>query len=178
MLSPSPRITFRGVLTLLALAGLYVALQGAWQLARDTPLERLLIHEFTVGSAVTFINGLTPEVQARGVESTIRAEGGSINIRNGCEGTEIWFLLVAAMAGASAGWRAKLLGMLAGAVLVFALNQARVLGLFYGLRYDRGLFDTLHTLLAPLFMVAGALLFYLAWAEWSGRRSRAAMPAR
>lgn len=156
---------------MLALAGLYVALQWAWLQARDTPLERLVIHQLTVGSAVAMINGLTPEAQARGAAASIRAAGGGINIRNGCEGTEIWFLLVAAIAGFPAGWRARLLGMLAGAVVVFVLNQARVLGLFYGLRHDRDLFDLLHTLIAPLCMVAGALLFFLAWVAWSGRQA-------
>jgi exosortase family protein XrtM len=165
------RITTRAVLTLPALVVVYVALQWVWLQARDTPLERVLIHELTVGSAVAAINGLTPEARARGVESSIRAAGGGINIRNGCEGTEIWFLLVAAIAVFPADWRHKLLGVLAGAVVVFVLNQARVLGLFYGLRHDRSLFDLLHTFVAPLCMVAGALLFFLTWVAWSGRRA-------
>ncbi len=161
---------------MLAVLFLYGALQGAWRLARDTPVERVVIHELTVGSAVALINRLTPEVQAIGLDARIGAAGGGINIRNGCEGTEVWFLLVAAMAAFRAGWREKLLGMLAAAAFVFALNQVRVLGLFYSLRHSQGLFDPMHTLVAPLGMVAGALLFFVAWAEWSARKS--ALPAR
>ena len=159
------------------LLGLYAVLQAGWSMARDTQVERVVIHDLTVGTAVVLINGLTPAVQAQGIGSRIGAEGGGINIRNGCEGTEIWFLLVAAMLVVDASWRGKFIGVLAGAAFVFVLNQARVLGLFYSLRHGPGLFDALHTFIAPLAMVAGSLLLFVAWFACCGARRPSSMTA-
>lgn len=147
----------------------FVALQWAWGHARGSALERLVIDGATVRSAVAVIGLITPAVQAQGVGSRIQAPGGAINIINGCEGTDVLFLLAAAVLAYGATWRDRLVGLLAGSVLVFVLNQARVMALFYSYLHDRELFSQLHGFVLPLLLITAAFLYFIAWAQWCQR---------
>ena len=71
-------------------------------------------------------------------------------------------------------WRTRLFGLLAGTAWVFALNQARVLGLFYAFRDDPVLFGHLHGLVTPLLLILGVLVFFFGVLQWD-RRSPASL---
>ncbi len=145
------------------------SLQALWSAARGSAAERLVIDSATVSTSVALINWLTPDVAAHGDGSRIRAPGGGINILNGCEGTEVLFLLVAAMLAYPASWRLRGIGLLVGTAAVFALNQVRLLVLFYGLRADREWFSSLHGLVTPLVLVLCTVLFFIGWMAWAQR---------
>lgn len=148
-----------GMLTLFL--AVVMSLQFGWSEARGTWLERAVIDQATVGTAVTVIHTLTPEIGAYGAGSRIKAPGGGINILNGCEGTEVLFLLIAALLAAPLRWRVRAISALAGTVFVFVLNQVRLLVLFYSYRNDRVLFEQLHSLIAPLALIVATLAFFL-----------------
>lgn len=158
----TPALPYPLWLSLIIFVSLFFLLQWGWGAARDTGLERLIIDDATVKLAVALVNLLTPEVGARAVGASIRAPGGGLNILNGCEGTEIMFLLIAAFAAVRLTWRRKLIGLGLGLLLVFALNQLRILMLFYAFRNARGLFDLLHTSILPALLVAAVALYFYA----------------
>jgi exosortase/archaeosortase family protein len=176
--SPDPHAPFhqpglwRSVLVFALVTAL---LQCGWKQVRGTAVERAVIDVATVQTSAALIRQLTPEVQAQAQGSRIRAPGGGINILNGCEGTEALFLLIAAMAAHRATWRQRAVGLLAGTVAVFGLNQLRVLALFYSYRSDRALFDQLHGLVTPLLLICSAVALFAAWADWA-RRGAASVP--
>jgi exosortase/archaeosortase family protein len=144
---------------------LYSQMQGTW-------LERLLIDHITVGSAAWWIDAVDPAVHIVAEGSRLRAPGGGINVLNGCEGTDVAFLLIAALVVAPIAWRYRLLGMGAGLVLVFVANQVRVASLFYAFRHDRALFDALHGVVTPMLLIAVVALFFAGWlARFSSRVS-------
>lgn len=149
-------------LTLAIFLGVFVLLQWAWGEARDTWVERLVIHEATVKPAVALIQILTPEANAKPVAASIKAPGGGLNILNGCEGTEVMFLLIAAFAAVRLGWRQRLIGLTLGLGLIFVLNQVRILALFYAFRNERILFDLLHTTVLPAVLIAAVALYFYA----------------
>ena len=142
---------------------LFMALQAGWEWARGSWLERLWLHELTVHSAVHLINLITPQVQAVAHQARIVAPGGGLNVLFGCEGTDVIFMLAAAFLVFPLPVRVRLWGLLSGLVWVFLLNQVRIVGLFYAFRSDRALFDMLHTLAAPLLMVALCGVFFHLW---------------
>ena len=157
---PKPRPLW---LQALLFGTVFFVLQAGYGALRDTWVERLVIDTLTVKTAAWSIRTLTPDVAAEAVGSRLKAPGGGINIINGCEGTEVLFLLYAAFASALLPWRARLTGALAGTALVFLLNQGRVLALFYAYRSDKALFDLLHGTVAPLLLIALSALFFLFW---------------
>jgi len=140
----------------------FVLLQWAWNAARDTWVERLVIHEATVKPAAALVQLITPAANARPVAASIKAPGGGLNILVGCEGVEVMFLLIAAFAAVRLGWRRKLIGLGLGLTLVFVLNQGRILALFYAFRNQRSLFDLLHTTVLPVVLIAAVALYFYA----------------
>ncbi|OQW85832.1 MAG: hypothetical protein BWK72_20230 [Rhodoferax ferrireducens] len=142
----------------------FTVLQSLWALASGTALERIAVDQATVAPAAWLVNQLTPEMQALAVRSSIRAPGGGINILNGCEGFEVLFLLTSALLVAPLSWRRKAVGFFAGVLLVWLLNQGRILVLFYANRVDKELFALLHGTVAPLViivLVTIAFVFFL-----------------
>ncbi len=138
-----------------------VLLQYGWSSMRGSATERMVIDQATVGTAVVLIQQFTPEVGAQAKGPRIQAPGGGINVLNGCEGTEVLFLLWAALLAAPLSWRWRLQGALLGTAFVFLINQVRLLSLFYSFRDDRALFNLLHGLVAPGLLVAATLLFVM-----------------
>jgi exosortase/archaeosortase family protein len=149
----------------------FFGLQLGWSLARGTRLEHWVVDCATVRTSVALINTLTPRAAAVASGPSVVALGGRINVRNGCEGTEVLFLLLAALLAYPFSWRLRAVGAVAGAAFVFLINQARLLALFYSIRNDRALFDQLHGVIAPGALVLATLLFFAALQRWE-RRSR------
>jgi exosortase family protein XrtM len=144
---------------------IFMALQAGWESTRGTWLERLWIHDLTVGSATVLIHLLTPEAKAVAEGSRIVAPGGGLNILLGCEGTDVVFMLAAAFAVFPMAARRRLIGMAFGLLWVFVLNQLRIVALFYAFRSDQGLFDLIHATVAPLLMVVLVALFFHSWLQ-------------
>lgn len=148
-----------------ALAGLllFTLLQLAWQGLQGSRVERVVLGAGVVGPAVWAVNTLTPQVHARAGERALLAPGGGLHIVNGCEGLEALFLLGSAVLVCPLGWRARLRGLLLGTGIVFLLNQARVLVLFYAWRHSPQRFDLLHGSVAPIAVVLAVCAFFAAW---------------
>lgn len=147
-----------GLVFLLCMYGL----QWTWGLARGTGIERMVIDQATVQTAVALIRHLSPDLQVTPQGARLLAPGGGLNVYNGCEGTELLFLLIAALVAYPFSWRWRLIGLSTGVAFVFVLNQARLLLLFYSFRADRLLFAQLHGLVAPLLLMMITLAF-VAW---------------
>jgi len=158
----------------IAFAVVFATFQLGWQATRGTSLQRFVVHDVTLQVAAVLANRLTPGLKAQAVEYSLRAPGGGLNIVNGCEGTETLFTLWAAFTIAPLAWRLRLLGMLAGTVVVFAVNEARILTLFYAYRADHRLFDLLHGSVTPIVLILIVLAFFYAWLTVANRSSEPA----
>jgi len=138
----------------------YVVLQGLYAQSTGTVVERFFLVDTGSKPAALLINAVQPEIGARAIEARIVAPGGGINIANGCEGTDIYFLLIAAFVAAALPWRARVLGLALGLGVAFVLNQARIIALFHAFRNDRSLFELLHTTILPVLLVAAIGLYF------------------
>ena len=162
------------VVRALAFLALFTLLQLSWQSLRETAAGRFIVHDCTVEPAAWLVSRLTPSVHVRAVDYSLRAPGGGLNILNGCEGMEALFLLSAAFAVAPLAWRQRLGGLLLGIAVVFTVNQARILLLFYGYRASPAWFDALHTTITPIGVVLVISAYFYAWLVYSGRQTAAA----
>ncbi len=86
-----------------------------------------------------------------------------LNVLPGCEGTELFLLLIAGVAAFPASWRAKLAGFALGLPLVFALNVARVALLYLTVRDHPAHFELVHGYVAPTAFVACLGVFFWWW---------------
>ena len=152
---------------------IFAALRFFYGLAVGTWVDRLIIDKLTVGVAVEVIDTIDHGSGVLAAGSRLTSPDGGINILNGCEGMDVVLLLTSAMLVAPIPVSRRILGVLAGCLAVFVLNQARVLMLFYAIRHDRALFETLHTVVTPLMLIVAAGVFFVGWLDRFGGTSRA-----
>jgi len=91
----------------------------------------------------------------------------TLSIVRGCDGAGVTFLLIAAVLAFSAGWKYKLLGAAGALVLTYALNELRVVGLYFVAAYHSEWFGLLHDYLVPTLLIVACCIFFAAWAGWA-----------
>jgi exosortase/archaeosortase family protein len=104
--------------------------------------------------------------------ATIKGDQFEFVIKRGCDATEPVCLLVAAVIAFRAPLRRKLVGILAGTLLLLAINQLRVVALFFVGRDLPGFYHTLHLTVFPAVFVVLALLIWAGWVQWTVGRNR------
>lgn len=154
---------------------IFMVLQLGYSACRGTALERLVIDTATVRPSVMVINALFPDEQAHANGNQIISPYGSLSILNGCEGVESLFLLLAAMIAYRARWRRTLIGVSAGTLFIYLLNQLRIVALFYALHFRSSWFEALHGYVAPTLIIFLAAGFFLIWVGNAGRSSHAVL---
>jgi exosortase family protein XrtM len=142
---------------------IFASLQAIWLYTRDGIIGKVIIENVTVKFSVMLINLLTPSIGAFANNTHISAQGGGINVINGCEGVEVIFLLIAAMLVAPLTLKQKVLGLTLGIPYVYLLNQGRLIAMFYAVRSDKALFNMLHGTIAPVLLIGFTVLFFSYW---------------
>jgi exosortase family protein XrtM len=160
--APQPR-PFSMVVYVLASISLFTGLQLLWGAMRYTDAERILIDNLLVVPAAAIVNILTPQVGAIADGQFIRAPGGGLEIVSACTGTEVYFLLTAALCVFPMSWRNRIEGIVLGIAFVFALNHLRILALFYLYRWNLILFDYIHGIFMPIVLILATCLYFLWW---------------
>lgn len=157
--------------------GLFAGLQWSYAQMSGTWLERWVIDGLTVLPAAALLGAVDPSLGVTASGPRLVAAGGGLNVLNGCEGTDIAFLLSSAMAVAPLSAARRFVGAAAGLALVFILNQARIIALFYAYREQPSSFDLLHGFVAPLTLVVACTAFFLFWLGRFGVRTVGDAPA-
>lgn len=146
---------------------LFFVLQFAYSLTRGSAVETVVIDLATVKPSAAAIAWIAPLDQARAQGHRIVSSHGSLSVLNGCEGTESLFLLLAAILAYPMPLSARLKGAALGAALIYSLNQARIVALYFAHRNSAEAFSLLHGYVAPVLIILLASLFFL-W--WIGRK--------
>lgn len=141
----------------------FLLLQWTYQGLADTALYRFYIEQLTVRPSAFVIQLIVPQDQVIAEGHRLVWPGGRLNVLNGCDGAEAIELLLAAFVAVAGTWRMKLGGMAIGLCLIYALNQVRLVALYFALRHDKALFELIHGLVGPLVIIALATLFFAWW---------------
>jgi exosortase family protein XrtM len=141
----------------------FTVLQLGWQVVRDDNLGHFIRGAATVQPATQIIHWLSPQIDAVANGNQIKATGGGIVVKIGCEGLEAMFILIAAFIVAPLNLMPKLVGILVGTLLIYLSNQVRIVSLFYAYRADKSLFYLLHGTITPIILVAISCLFFYCW---------------
>lgn len=144
---------------------MYGGLHWAYQSLRSSALDPWFIHTLTVSPAAALLDGLWPADLVRAVGPRLAWPGGRLTLLAGCDGFEVMSLFAAAVLVADLSWRRGLVALVFGCALVWALNQARIVALYWAFRYQREWFDAIHTVWGPLLLISAVVVIY-AWAVW------------
>lgn len=145
---------------------IFFIVQYVYSASRGGVIEHIVIDVATVRPSAAILNLISPAENVVASGHRIISPNGSLSILNGCEGTETMFLLIAAILAFRAPWLYKLKGAVLGILIIYVLNQVRIVALFFAAQQSRQWFDLLHGIIAPTLIIALGCLFFL---FWSGR---------
>jgi exosortase H (IPTLxxWG-CTERM-specific) len=149
---------------LLFLVKFFAILVGSYLFIAWNPINDHVIIPFTKGvayAAAFVLNLLGQHVSV--YQTTIQSSRFAVNIENGCNGVEAMLILLASIAAFPASWRAKAIGLLAGALAIQLLNEIRVVTLYLLGVYHPRVFDLFHTAVWQIAIILAAIGFFLQW---------------
>lgn len=170
----SRRAPLRFALLFLAYFGV---MMGAFEAARGSAVEAFAVEGLFLMPTASLIDAVTPAEEVRVEGRSLRSAHVSLRIIRGCEGVETVFMLVAAVLAFPASARRRFTGVLVGGSFAYALSLARILLLYYSLRYSQATYAAVHGLVAPLLPIAFIGLYFSAWSARSGLGDAQADPA-
>ena len=149
-------------LTLGAFAAIYVALYAAYQQIPDEMLIHAVYARLIVVPGATLIKLIAPDDPVIATGNQLISGATTLEVVRGCDGAGVLFLLLAAIFAIGAPLRRTACGVAGALALVYAVNQLRIVVLYFTLRDHRGWFTPLHTMVFPgLFIVLGLVCFSL-----------------
>jgi exosortase family protein XrtM len=141
---------------------IFFALQTAYYFARPftTPF---LVDRLTTRVSSKIINIITPHEKTFVQEGALTDGDFMVEIRRGCEGIEGMLLLIAAILAYPDSIGAKCYGLCGGIFFVYVFNLARIVGLYYVVKYNPTLFDMMHIYVGQIVIIFVALVYFIVW---------------
>jgi exosortase/archaeosortase family protein len=148
----------------LKFVALFALLMCAFEASRGSAFERFVVEKVILVPTTLLIDAVSPGEQVELAGRTLVSPGGaSLHVTRGCEGIEMFLLLIAAIAAFPATPTRVAQGLLVGSVLAYILSVARLITLHYVLRYSPALWDALHGLILPLGPIVVLSLYFFRW---------------
>ncbi len=148
----------------LFLVKFFAVLIGAYLLIAWNPVNDRAIVPLTAGIAKvsgSLLQMMGEDVRVAG--TTITSTRFGVNINNGCNGVEAMLILLASIFAFPASMKARVAGLLLGAVVVQVLNFIRIITLYLLGAYQPRLFDLFHTAVWQIVIILAAIGFFLVW---------------
>ncbi len=95
----------------------------------------------------------------------LAGDGVAFELRNGCNGVWATIIFVSAVLAFPSTLLAKVAGVVAGFCAIFAINLARVISLYYVVRYYPKAFEGAHIYVWQSIVIGAAVLLWLFWAQ-------------
>jgi exosortase family protein XrtM len=156
----------------------FLILMGAFEASRGTAFEEFIVREMILAPTTSLIDWVTPRENVTLADRTlVSPDGADLRVTRGCEGIEMFLLLIAAVLAFPATLRHRVHGLLVGGLLAYFLSIARLMALHYVLRYAPQTWDALHGLVLPLAPIILLSLYFLRWTAAPPQASSSEPPA-
>jgi len=162
-----PRVRFIVIFLALLAALEFVLLIDVFDSYAVQPFTRQIANV-----AGLIIGAMEPGVRING--TIISSPCFAVDIKNGCNGLEATFFVLAAVIAFPAVWRDRIIGIIIGAVLIQFANMARVVTLFLIGCHRREWFETFHLAVWQTVIFALAVGFFIFWSRRSAPKKNAA----
>jgi exosortase family protein XrtM len=149
----------------------FALLYGSFEASRSSAFERFVVVDLILVPTTALINVATPNEHAQLAPGrVISSPGSNLHVTRGCEGIEMFLLLVAAIVAFPSNWKHRFQGLLFGSILAYVLSIARLLALHYILRYSPGAWEALHGMVLPLGPIILMALYFMGWSAGGVQR--------
>jgi len=144
----------------------FAILFAAFEASRGSAFEHFVVVDLIISPTTKLIELCTPKDKAWLQDRIISSPAANLRVTRGCEGIEMFLLLVAGIVAFPASARQRAQGLLLGSLLAYVLSVARLMSLHYILSYSPAAWQALHGLVLPLGPIILMALFFM---DWSGR---------
>jgi len=158
---------FSGLRFVLLLVAVYGTCDWAYQRIPDAVLRDSVYFHVFVRPGAALVNLIAPGEHVQADGNLLRSSRALLEIVRGCDGAGALFLVLAAVLAFPATWKARAIGALSGAALVYGLNTLRLVGLYFVEAYRADWFQPLHTYFVPSLLVLTLCVFFMQWAAWA-----------
>lgn len=141
---------------------------GCFEASRGTSFERFAVEDLILVPTVALIDAVTPTEHAELAGRSIVSSGARLNVTRGCEGVEMFLLLIAAILAFPATLKRRTQALLSGSLLAYVLSVTRLMALYYVLRYSPNAWQALHGLVLPLAPIMVMALYFMHWTAGGG----------
>jgi exosortase H (IPTLxxWG-CTERM-specific) len=154
-----------GSISILRFVLTYVLLMGAFFLLLGLkPVQNVVDINGGYSNAIVYVTakilgliGVTSTIQG----SVIHLPSISLDVEFGCNGLEAVMIYSVAVLTFPASWKNRLIGIVAGFLVIQVLNLIRIVALAYAGVYHKDLFDLIHLYVAQGVMIAVALATFV-----------------
>ncbi|MGO9988175.1 MAG: hypothetical protein ACLQAR_00940 [Steroidobacteraceae bacterium] len=141
----------------------FAILMGAFEASRGTAFERFLVEDLILVPTTALINIIPPHEHVELISRTISSPSSRLRVTRGCEGVEMFLMLVAGIVAFPASLKRRAQGLLFGSILAYVLSVARLIALHHILRYSPIWWEALHGLVLPLGPIVVMALYFMHW---------------
>ncbi|KPA11098.1 exosortase [Candidatus Magnetomorum sp. HK-1] len=132
---------------------------------------KVFVHRLNAGVSSYLINFINPAERTKVYKNEIQSGPLRMIIEEGCEGTEGIILVVSALLAFQMPIIFKSIGIILGTLLLYISNLARIVALYYSLKYKPELFDVLHMYIGQSFYIFVGAIFFIFWIQMGGTPS-------
>ncbi|OAI23329.1 exosortase family protein XrtM [Methylomonas koyamae] len=150
--------------------GCYVLLDYAYFKIPVDLFANVIYYHGVVAVCADLVNWQAPFEHVLAKHNHLLSAKADLEIVRGCDGAGALFLVMSAVLAFPSGLKRKALGLLLGIGLIYGLNLLRICVLYFVIAYQPGLFQLIHTYVAPTLMVVLGC-FYFAWWAFGSRSS-------
>jgi len=133
----------------------------------DAVLRDVLHHHAIVQPAAQLIAWGWPEDAVVARRGTLHSPLATLEIVRGCDGAGLLFLMCAAVSACPARPRQLMLGLAGALLLAGAINQVRIVGLYFVAARHPQSFDSMHNYLLPLLTILLCFWAFMVWSGWA-----------
>jgi exosortase family protein XrtM len=150
---------------LLRFATGYMLLFALYGMVPNEVLREAVFHHGLAVPGARVIDVISPAAEVRAAANVIASHRATLEIVRGCEGAGTFFLLAAAIVALGGERRRVAVGLALGLALVYALNLARIVALFFVVAHRHAWFEFVHVYAAPVAVIALLAAFFWWWAQ-------------
>jgi exosortase family protein XrtM len=138
----------------------YVVLYLAYSAVPQALLSEYVYHYGMVEPSEAMINWALPAEHAVGIGDHLESATVNLRIVRGCDGSGVVFLLVAAIVAMRMNAKKALLGIGGAVLLVYAINQLRIIALYVILSRWPACFTAMHVYFIPTLMILISTIYF------------------
>jgi len=155
----------------------FVCGQGLYYWSKNY-MAPVVVHRLNADVSSYLINWIHPGERTTVHKNEIRSVGLRMIIEEGCEGTEGIILITAALMAFEMPLIIKMSGIVLGVLLLYLSNLARIVVLYFSLRYKPELFDLLHMYIGQSFYIFVGAIFFIFWIHVIASRNTSRVVSR